>query len=181
MQNQAFLLAFGKEMIRYQANRSVALIKNKANAWRDLPERTVSLTVPLEYRSECGGLAESLLDRVGVDAWALCTAELVKWIVSEAQAAAARDDAGSPRPEVDRQQIWRAGEGAPSDEVAISRIVHVTSEWAHRIYPGLSPFPRPGSRAGSSRGGRHRTVACGGLRIGGAFGRAARCACARGG
>jgi sortase A len=99
----------------------------------------VSLTVRLSSPTSAED-SPSPFDRVGVDAWALC-AELVEWIVSEAQAAAVRDNPGSPRPEVDRQQIWRAGEGAPSDEVAISRIVHVTSEWAHRIAPGLSTSP----------------------------------------
>ena len=91
----------------------------------------------------------SPLHRVGVDAWALC-AEFVERIVSEAQAAAARDKPGWPAPKVDCQQIWRAGEGAPSDEAAIGRIVHVASEMGAPDCPGALHVPDLGRGQGIS-------------------------------
>src|ERR1700733_8447324 len=84
--------------------------------------------------------------RVNVDAWTLC-AEFIERIVSEAQAAAARGNPGSPAPEVDWEQIWRAGDGAPSDESAIGRIIQAASGVARRMAPRTSQPPAELSRA----------------------------------
>jgi len=67
-----------------------------------------------------------------MDKWVLCW-EFVERIVSNAQAAAERDNPGRPVPEVDWEQIWRAGDGAPSDEWAIGRIIAAASTAARRI------------------------------------------------
>ena len=67
-----------------------------------------------------------------MDKWVLCW-EFVERIVSNAQAAAERDNPGSPVPEVDWEQIWRAGDGAPSDEWAIGRIIRAASTAANGI------------------------------------------------
>ncbi len=78
-----------------------------------------------------------------VDAWALC-AEFVQRIVSEARGGVAgelREDV----PDVDWDQIRRAGDGAPSDEAAIGRIVRAASEAAR----GISTHP-PDALAASS-------------------------------
>jgi sortase A len=66
-----------------------------------------------------------------IDARLLC-AEFVQRIVSEARAGAATDLSGE-LPEVDWDSIWRAGDGAPSDEAAIGRIVRAASEAARAI------------------------------------------------
>ena len=68
---------------------------------------------------------------VRIDAWVLC-AEFVQRIMSEARAGAAKDLPGDI-PDVDWAPIWRAGEGAPSDEAAIGRIVRAASEAARGI------------------------------------------------
>ena len=85
---------------------------------------------------------------VGIDAWVL-SAEFVERIVSDAQAAAARDDPGHRIPEVDWEFIWQAGDGAYSDELAIGRIVRAASELAHGIAlrtPEPSSAPAPVDR-----------------------------------
>ena len=71
-------------------------------------------------------------ERPIIDKWALCR-EFVERIVSGAQAAAARDHPDHPVPDVDWEQIWRAGDGAPSDEWAIGRIVRAASIAAQGI------------------------------------------------
>jgi sortase A len=66
-----------------------------------------------------------------IDAWVLC-AEFVERIVSEARTEAAN---GSSKdvPAVDWNAIWRAGDGAPSDEAAIGRIIRAASDAAQAI------------------------------------------------
>jgi len=76
-------------------------------------------------------------DHLSLDAWLLCR-EFVERIVSEAQAAAARDNPGYPVCEFDWESIWRAGEGASSDESAMGRIVRAASEAARSIALGLA-------------------------------------------
>ena len=71
-------------------------------------------------------------DHLGVNTWALC-AEFVEKVLSEAQAEAARRHPERPAPKVDHAAIWRAGDGAPTDEVAIGRIVLAASGVARRI------------------------------------------------
>jgi sortase A len=66
-----------------------------------------------------------------IDAWLLC-AEFVQRIVAEAGGASAKD-LPEDIPEVDWIAIWRAGDDAPSDEVAIGRIVRAASEAARGI------------------------------------------------
>jgi len=73
---------------------------------------------------------------VRIEAWVLC-GEFVQRIVSEARAGVAEDLPGDTF-DVDWDRIWRAGDGAPSDEAAIGRIVRAASEAARRI----SPHPR---------------------------------------
>ena len=73
----------------------------------------------------------------GIDAWVLCR-EFVERIVSDAQASAARDNPGHPVPEVDWEPIWRAGDGASSDESAIGRIIRAASAVAHEICPRIT-------------------------------------------
>ena len=68
-----------------------------------------------------------------IDAWALC-AEFVQQIVSEARAGVAQD-AQAGIPDVDWARIWGAGDGAPSEEAAIGRIVRAASEAARGISP----------------------------------------------
>jgi sortase A len=66
-----------------------------------------------------------------IDAWVLC-AEFVERIVSEARAQAT--NGSSERvPDVDWAAIWRSGDGAPSDEAAIGRIVRAASDAAQTI------------------------------------------------
>ena len=80
---------------------------------------------------------------VRIDAWILC-GEFVQRIVSEARAGVTGNLPGDT-PEVDWDRIWRAGDGAPSDEVAIGRIVRAASEVARGVSayrPGvISPSP----------------------------------------
>jgi sortase A len=66
-----------------------------------------------------------------IDARLLC-AEFVKKIVSEASAGVVKGMRGDP-PDVDWDAIWRAGDGAPSDEAAIGRIVRAASEAAREM------------------------------------------------
>jgi sortase A len=70
-------------------------------------------------------------EQFGFDAWSLC-AEFVETILADAQAATPEEQ---PIPEVDRTRIWWAGDGAPSDEAAIGRIVRAAWEVAHGIAP----------------------------------------------
>jgi LPXTG-site transpeptidase (sortase) family protein len=61
-------------------------------------------------------------EHIGVDAWDLC-AEFVDRLVSDARATASRSTSEEMVPAVDWDRIWRAAEGAPSDEAAIGRVV----------------------------------------------------------
>jgi sortase A len=76
-----------------------------------------------------------------IDAWVLC-AEFVERIVSEARAEAA-NGSSQDAPDVDWAAIWRAGDGAPSDEVAIGRIVRAASDAAQAISRREHAKPRP--------------------------------------
>lgn len=71
---------------------------------------------------------EDVLERpfTGIDAWDLCR-QFVDQVVSDAVATCGSGQAGTAAPEVDWDAIWRAGDGAPSDEVAIGRIVRAAS------------------------------------------------------
>ena len=72
-------------------------------------------------------------------------------MVSDAQAAAVRDHPGHPVPEVDWEPIWRAGDGAPSDEWAIGRIIRAASSVADGIAlraPGSLSAPAPSAAVG---------------------------------
>lgn len=75
-----------------------------------------------------------------IDAWVLC-AEFVERIVSEACAEAAEDSEDVSG--VDWDAIWRAGDGAPSDEAAIGRIVRAASDAAQAIsgHQRIAPPP----------------------------------------
>jgi LPXTG-site transpeptidase (sortase) family protein len=68
---------------------------------------------------------------VRLDAWVLC-AEFVQRIVSEARAGVTKGLPGDI-PDVDWAPIWQAGDGAPSDEAAIGRIVRAAWEAAQGI------------------------------------------------
>ncbi len=88
---------------------------------------------------------------VRLDAWVLC-AEFVQRIVSEAHAGTAKDLSGDI-PDVDWAPIWQAGDGAPSDEVAIGRIVRAAWEAAQGIsrHPPEAPSPsQPTLRSNSA-------------------------------
>ena len=74
-----------------------------------------------------------------LDAWLLC-AKFVRGIMAEAGAGAATDPSGVG-PDVDWDAIWRAGDGAPSDEVAIGRVVRAASEAARGL--SLRPAEAP--------------------------------------
>jgi sortase A len=71
-------------------------------------------------------------EHASFDAWALC-AEFIELMLSDAQVEAARVHRDHLVPEVDWDRIWRAGEDAPSDELAIGRVVRVASEVAREI------------------------------------------------
>ncbi len=91
---------------------------------------------------------EDLLERPypGLDAWELCQA-FVDRVVSDALASAGQRQSGTDAPEVDWGAIWRAGDGAPSDEVAIGRILRAASGVANEI-AGEQPIaaePSPGT------------------------------------
>lgn len=83
-----------------------------------------------------------LPDHVGLGAWTLC-AEFVEQIVSEARAAIERDNPGEPISEVDWDSIWRAGDGAPSNESAIGRVIRAASEAAMGIGVASRDVIRP--------------------------------------
>jgi sortase A len=76
-----------------------------------------------------------------IDAWVLC-AEFVERIVSEARAEAA-NGSSEDVPDVDWVAIWRSGDGAPSDEVAIGRIVRAASDAAQAISRHQRDAPPP--------------------------------------
>jgi len=77
-----------------------------------------------------------------MDAWALCR-EFVERIVSDARVATVRANPGHPVPEVDWEPIWRAADGAPSDESAIGRVIRAASEVAHGVARTTFTEPRP--------------------------------------
>ena len=78
-----------------------------------------------------------------IDAWALCAEFVEQMCPAHAEAA---NGSSEDVPEVDWTAIWRSGDGAPSDEAAIGRIVRAASDAAQAI-----------SRHHASR--RHRTPA----------------------
>jgi sortase A len=88
-----------------------------------------------------GLLAVTTWSDARIDAWVLC-AEFVERIVSEARAEAA-NGSSEDVPDVDWAAIWRSGDGAPSDEVAIGRIVRAASDAAQAIsrHPRDAPPP----------------------------------------
>src|SRR5580704_56178 len=97
---------------------------------------------PVGAEGAPGGLGNPVFDK-----WALCW-EFVERIVSDARSAAAQDNPGHPVPEVDWELIWRAGDGAPSDEWAIGHIIRAASAVARGIAPGTQePLSAP-MRAG---------------------------------
>ena len=77
-----------------------------------------------------------------VDAWVLC-AEFVQRIVSEACAGVAENLPGDI-PDVDWASIWRAGDGAPSNEAAIGQLSELPPR-RHKESPVIDPsrFRRP--------------------------------------
>ena len=87
---------------------------------------------------------------VRLDAWVLC-AEFVQRIVSEARAGVSKDLPGDI-PDVDWVLIWQAGNGAPSDEVAIGRIVRAASKAAREISAGLPETHAPSRLTPRSNG-----------------------------
>ena len=103
------------------------------------------------------------LDHLSLDAWTLCR-EFVQRMVSDAQAAAVSDHPGHPVPEVDWEPIWRAGEGAPSDEAAMGRIIRAASEAARGIALGAPSRSHcrhdPIESMANSARGLFRTVRC---------------------
>ena len=105
----------------------------------------MSLTAPREASIGAEG-APGRRGNLGINVWVLC-AEFVERIVSDAQAAAARDDPGHRIPEVDWEFIWQAGDGAYSDESAIGRIVRAASVVAHGIALGTLEPPSPPASA----------------------------------
>lgn len=74
------------------------------------------------------------LERQGesrIDAWSLC-AEFIELIVANAQSAVP-EELRRELSDVDWDSIWRAGEGASSDELSIGRIVRAASDVTGRI------------------------------------------------
>src|SRR6185437_1289376 len=95
----------------------------------------MSVTVPRDLSR-----AAAARNDAGLDAWTLC-GRFVERILSEAQAAAEREHPGRPIPPVDRASIWQAGDGAPSDQVAIGRVVRAASEAARRLIEAVPVAP----------------------------------------
>jgi sortase A len=85
-----------------------------------------------------------------IDAWFMC-AEFVERIVSEARAEVANRPPGD-LPDVDWDSIWRAGDGAASDEAAIGRIVRAASEAAREISGRQSDVLSPSLPVSPSNG-----------------------------
>ncbi len=93
-------------------------------------------------RSEATGNPD-LGEHVGMDAWTLC-AEFIERMVSDAQVAARGVHPGRGSPEVDWDRIWRAGDGASSEEVAIGRVVREAWQVARELSPeGSVSFAAP--------------------------------------
>jgi LPXTG-site transpeptidase (sortase) family protein len=61
-------------------------------------------------------------EHVGMDAWDLC-AGFIEHMLSDAQVTASGSHSGGMASVVDWDRIWRAAEGAPSEEAAIGRVV----------------------------------------------------------
>lgn len=83
-------------------------------------------------------------EHIGMDAWNLC-AEFIDRLLSDAQVTAGPSPIGQMAPNVDWDRIWRAGEGAPSEEAAIGRVVSEAWLVAREIASGtaVSPTIRP--------------------------------------
>jgi sortase A len=96
------------------------------------------------------------LAHLSIDAWALC-AEFTERIISEAQASAAKANPAGLVPQVDWEQIWRAGDGASSDEAAIGRIVQAAAAIAGTIAP-RAPESRDLSRGPEAEAGPQAPV-----------------------
>ncbi len=106
-------------------------------------ERGSLIRHPLEAPNPCEGMtavttprlesetAAERLSEMRIDARALC-AEFVERIVSEARREVAQDLPGVV-PDVDWAQIWAAGDGAPSVEIAVGRIVRAAYEAARGL------------------------------------------------
>jgi sortase A len=89
-------------------------------------------------------------DHLRIDAWALCN-EFVEWLVSEAHGIDADEHRGD-HPDVDWDSIWQAGDGAPSDELAIGRVIRAASAATRgmaRAFPVTPPSPVPTNGAGA--------------------------------
>jgi LPXTG-site transpeptidase (sortase) family protein len=81
--------------------------------------------------------------RVVMDAWTLC-ADFIEQVLADAQAVAGRVAPGHVAPEVDWDRIWRAGEGAPSEEAAIGRVIRKAWQVAQELAQGTTePFTAP--------------------------------------
>jgi len=93
------------------------------------------MSVMTSRETSTGGPDRS--EYVGIDAWALC-AEFVEHMLSDALAAAARANPGCSVPDVDRDRIRRAAEGASSEEAAIGRVVRAASEMARELALGTT-------------------------------------------
>jgi sortase A len=113
----------------------------------------MSVTVPREASERVPEHPNDLR----IDAWFLC-AEFVERVVSGARAAAGEEHGGAPPPEVDWDAIWRTGDGAPSDEAAIGRIIREAFEVARGIAPHYrldalaSPSPSAGLNGSAALG-----------------------------
>jgi sortase A len=83
-------------------------------------------------------------DHLRIDAWALCN-EFLELLVSEDRAVDADEHHGD-HPDIDWAAIWHAGDGAPSEELAIGRIVRAASAATRgmsRDLPVAPPSPVP--------------------------------------
>jgi sortase A len=103
-------------------------------------EGIVAVTTP---RLESEDASEHWSD-LRLNAWVLC-AEFVEQIVSEGRAGTAGDPPGNI-PDVDWASIWRAGEGADSDEAAIGRIIRAASAAAQRMPRTPQEVPPPSTQ-----------------------------------
>jgi sortase A len=101
------------------------------------PEAREGIAAVTTPRLESEAASERSSD-LRLDAWVMC-AEFVEQIVSEARIGST-GGLSEDIPDVDWASIWRAADGASSDEAAIGRIVRAASEAARRI----SRFPREG-------------------------------------
>lgn len=78
---------------------------------------------------------------LSLDARSLC-AEFIERIVSEAHTVDTDERGGEP-PTIDWNSVWRAGDGAPSEEAAIGRIVRAASEAARGVVVHAPGFVAP--------------------------------------